>query len=131
MEGEKGRWRVSEERSRIPSVSGVMERFEGEGRETGRQPVEKLPGQRHRHLLRRQVAILLSVLFGDPVEMIAAPTSSTRVGGEMGGDRPQAQRQQTGMLRRRRRRRLLADHRHLRPLSRLLVSFFAPDRRVI
>ena len=69
-------------------MGGVMERFESERRQTRCQLVEKLPGQRLRDLLRRQVAVLLLllVLLGERIEM----TRSTRaccVGGEMGCDR--------------------------------------------
>lgn len=101
-------------------MGAVMEQFESERRQRRRQLVEKLPRQRLRDLLRREVtAILLLVLLDEPVEMSTAPTRSTRaccVGGEMRGDRLQAQRQQSG------RHRLRADSSHLYPLSRAAYS---------
>jgi hypothetical protein len=97
-------------------MGGVMERFESEWRQGRCQLVEKLPRQRLRNLLRRQVAILLLVLLGEPIEMISTPTTRTThaccVGGQMGCDRLQAQRQQSGS-----RHRLRAHLRHVRPLA--------------
>ena len=104
-------------------MGAVMEQFESERRQRRRQLVEELPGQRLRDLLRREVAaillLLLLVLLDEPVEMSTAPTRSTRAcnfGGEMRGDRLQAQRQQSG------RHRLRADNSHLYPLSRAAYS---------
>jgi hypothetical protein len=96
-------------------MGGVMERFESEWRQGRCQLVEKLPRQRLRNLLRRQVAILPLVLLGEPIEMISAPTRTTHaccVGGQMDCDHLQAQRQQSGS-----RHRLRAHLRHVRPLA--------------
>lgn len=97
----------------IPIVGGVVERLERGGREEGREAVEELPGQRLRHLLRRNHRVAAAL----PVEMDTATpatglAAARRAGGEVGGHRLQAQRQQA--RRRRGHSRILRRRRHLR-----------------
>lgn len=95
-------------------MGGVVERLERGGREEGREAVEELPGQRLRHLLRRNHRVAAAL---PAVEMVAAPPATgladaRRAGGEVGGHRLQAQRQQA--RRRRGHSRILRRRRHLR-----------------
>jgi hypothetical protein len=128
--------------SRVPGMGSVMERLERSGREPGRQPVQKLPGKRLRHLLRAQVVVVhLPFAFfcataGTPAAAPSWPSSSVRahacaVAGETGGGRVQAQRKQAWCRSPHRQPRLLSSELlHARPLRPSDFQRATPVRRV-